>query len=129
MKGIILCVLYVILACIERQLSNLKKNYEVDSCVYFFVESFDEEDHYIYKTYKNQLKKKVISCQAVFNKLYITSLPKELGNMHQLERTFASRRILFKKMVIIPKERLLKMKGCICNVPIAKVYISCSFLP
>ena len=39
MKGIILCVLYVILACIERQLSNLKKNYEVDSCVYFFVES------------------------------------------------------------------------------------------
>ena len=97
MKGIILCILYVILACIERQLSNLKKNYEVDSCVYFFVESFDEDDHYIYKTYKNQLKKKVISCQAVFNKLYITSLPKALGNMHQLERTFASREFYLRK--------------------------------
>ena len=49
--------------------------------------------------------KKVIPYQVVFNKfkLNITDLHKELSNIRQLERILVSRRILFKKVTIMPK--------------------------
>ena len=52
------------------------------------------------------MKKKFIPCQAVSNKL-------------------VSRTILFKKVVIMPKGKLPKIKGSLCNTTVNKVYDHC----
>ena len=65
------------------------------------------------------------SCVQLFNKFNITSLPKELIFIRQLEIIFISRDVYLRKW---PKWKSLKMKGCICNVPIDKVNINCNLL-
>ena len=45
-------------------------------------------------------------------------LPDELANLNRLEKAVISRRILFKKIAIMPKGQTPKLKGSICNVPI-----------
>ena len=54
------------------------------------------------------MEKKFIPCQAVSNKLDITCFPKEFESKHKLERVLVSRRILFKKVVIMHKGKLPK---------------------
>ena len=46
----------------------------------------------------------------------------------RLNRLLVSRRILFKKVTVMPKGKSLKIKG-ICNIPIAEVDVNCSMLP
>lgn len=69
-------------------------------------------------TCDKKLKKKVVPCQAVCNKLYICEIPEELIDLRKLEKVIISQRILFKKVVIMPKGQSPKMKGTICNVPL-----------
>ena len=64
------------------------------------------------------MKKSEIPSQAVWNKLEIFLLPADLANLNRLERTIISRRILFKKVTIMPKGQTPKLKGSICNVPV-----------
>ena len=45
-------------------------------------------------------------------------VPEVLSNLNRLERVLISRRILFKKVTIMPKGKCQKLKGSICNVPI-----------
>ena len=45
-------------------------------------------------------------------------VPEVLSNLNRLERVLISRRILFKKVIIMPKGKFPKLKGSICNVPI-----------
>ena len=45
-------------------------------------------------------------------------MPDELKKLNKLERALISRRILFKKVAIMPKGRFLKLKGFICNITI-----------
>ena len=54
------------------------------------------------------MEKKFIPCQAVSNKLDITCFRKEFESIQKLERLLVSRRILFKKVVIMPKGKLPK---------------------
>ena len=67
-------------------------------------------------TYHHCLKKKKMPPQAVCNKLNIQSIPCELKNLNRLERVLISRRLLFKKVTIIPKGCFPKYKGAICNI-------------
>ena len=57
--------------------------------------------------------KMVIPYQVVFNKfnLNITDLHKELSNIRQLERILVSKRILFKKVTIMPKKQIIQTEG------------------
>ena len=64
------------------------------------------------------LKKQKIPPQAVWNKLEVFMVPEVLSNPNRLERVLISRRILFKKVIIMPKGKFPKLKGSICNVPI-----------
>ena len=45
-------------------------------------------------------------------------MPEDLANMNRLERAIITRRILFKKITIMPKGQAPKLKGSICNVPV-----------
>ena len=94
----------------------------------------------IIEDFKNQIKeghfhicvicnRYFIPCQAVSNKLDITFLPKEFESTPKLENVLVSKRILFKKVVIIPKGELPKIKGSSCNIPVNKVYDNCQSLP
>ena len=56
----------------------------------------------ICRTCHKTMKNNCILCQAVFSKMGITFLPKESESISRLERVLVSRRILFKKVAIIP---------------------------
>ena len=73
---------------------------------------------YICHTCHTKLKKSEIPAQAVWNKLEFFLLPDDLANMNRLERAIISRRILFKKITIMPKGQAPKLKGRICNVTV-----------
>ena len=95
---------------------NLKHDVDTDN---FYVEvlSFDGK-LYICRTCHKKLKKGQLTAQAVSNKLNIFDLPDHLANMNRLEKAIISRRILFKKITIMPKGQTPKLKGSICNVPV-----------
>ena len=93
-----------------------------------FVNSFDGKI-YICETCHKYLLKGVIPCQSVSNKMALDPIPKELQDLHRLERILISKRILFKKIAIMHgKGEFSKIKGTICNVPIESKSI-CNILP
>ena len=65
-----------------------------------------------------KIKKKKKPCQAVWNKLEVDPLPSVLESLHKLEKAIICKRILFSKVMIMPKGQMPKIKGSICNVPI-----------
>ena len=72
--------------------------------------------------------KKNISCQAVWNKLQLFEFPAHIPCLNKLERVIIGKRILFSKIIIIPKGQFTKIKGTICNVLIEADNI-CNILP
>ena len=78
-------------------------------------------DAYVRNATKNIRK---IPFQPVLNKLQIFQLPHELRNARRHERVLISRRILFKKITIMPKGQSPKLKGALCNTPIEMINIS-----
>ena len=86
-------------------------------------------DYYICKTCHKKLKKGKIPCQSVYNKLDIFKLPRQFTDIRRLEQVLVSRRILFKKVTIMPKGNSPKLKGTICNIPIEMVDVNCNSLP
>ena len=99
-----------------------KENYDdVNAILTSLVKSYDDL-LYKCKTCNKSLKKKFIPCQTVSNKLGINFSPKEFESIHKLERVLVSRRILFKKVVIMPKGKLPKIEGSLCNIPANEVY-------
>ena len=73
---------------------------------------------YICNTYHSYLNKSHIPAQAICNKLQIFEAPAEIKNLNRLERILIERRILFKKVTIMPKAQFPKLKGAICSIPI-----------
>ena len=96
---------------------NIEK-YCLDRIDYYTnVKRFDG-NMYICQTCNKKLSKSDIPAQAVCNKLEVFDFPNGLVNLNRLERTIISRRILFKKIAVMPKGQTPKLKGAICNVPI-----------
>ena len=79
---------------------------------------------YICKTCDKKLKSSKVPCQAVLNKLQIFDLPKDYPDIRKLEKVLVAKRLLFKKITIIPKGQFSKVKGATCNVPIDNVDVS-----
>ena len=76
------------------------------------VLSFDGSK-YICRTCDKHLLKGKIPCQSVRNKLQIYSLPDDLASVRRLERVLVSKRILFKKVTIMPRGQSPKIKGAL----------------
>ena len=48
----------------------------------------------------------------------VDDLPDEISALNRLEKNLISKRILFKKISIMPKGQQPKIKGSVCNIPI-----------
>ena len=59
-----------------------------------------------------------IPCPTVVNNLYVDDVPNDLEVLSKLEKILVVKRIVFEKIVIMPKGQQRKIKGAICNVPI-----------
>lgn len=59
-----------------------------------------------------------VPCQAVSNKLGVDDVPPEMKCLEKLEQILVAQRIMFEKIVIMPKGQQRKIKGAICNVPV-----------
>ena len=92
------------------------------------VKSYDD-NYYICTTCDKALRKNSVPCQAVANRLNVVELPKLFQDIRRLERLLVSRRILFKKVTVMPKGKSLKIKGSICNIPVSEVDVNCNMLP
>ena len=97
-----------------------KYDFDTDSVIH----KVDIERSWVCCTCDKLLKKKQIPGQTVINKLEISASPDVLISLNRLERVLMSKRILFKKVTIMPKGDFPKLKGSICNVPIDTVDIS-----
>ena len=82
--------------------------------MYTRVVSFDEEK-YICKTCARKIRAKHVPYQAVMNKLQITISPCHFCHIGILEKRLVSKRLLFKKVEIMPKGQSPKIKGSVCN--------------
>ena len=56
-------------------------------------------------------------------------MPNEFRDLRRFERVLVAKRILFKKVTIMPKGQSPKVKGSICNIPISIIENNCNSLP
>ena len=48
--------------------------------------------------------------------MYVDEIPRELSSLEKLEQILIAQRIVFEKIVVIPKGQQRKIKGAICNI-------------
>ena len=108
-------------------LLNKKKYINTDNTVFTDVKSFDKKQ-YICKTCQSKLLKNIIPCQATCNDMYVDEIPTELSSLEKLEQILIAQRIVFEKIVVMPKGQQRKVKGAICNVPV-ECDNTCKVLP
>ena len=96
-----------------------KDKYNCSSCLFTSVTSFNG-NMYICNTCHVTIKKKnKTPCQAVYNNLAVDDVPPELASLEKLEQILVSQRIVFEKIVVMPKGQQRKIRGAICNVPVS----------
>lgn len=61
------------------------------------------------------------SPRAVCHKLNIEEVPGELKNLNRLGRVLTYRRLLYKKVIPIPKDIFPKLEDAICNIFVEKM--------
>ena len=55
-------------------------------------------------------KKNTLPCQAVANNLFLEEVPKDISTLNILEKELICQRLLFKKIVIMPKGQFPKFR-------------------
>jgi len=103
------------------------EKYSSNLCLFTSVGSFNGNVYICYTCHQN-IKKKKVPCQAVHNDLAVDDLPSELAGLEKLEQILISQRIVFEKIVVMPKGQQRKMKGAICNFPV-NCQETCKVLP
>ena len=103
-----------------------KTKYSVQNC--FMVQCSFDGNEYICKTCHIKLLKSQLPCQAAVNNLFVDETPAELAALEKLEQILIAQRIVFEKIVIMPKGQQRKIKGAICNVPV-ECNQTCTVLP
>lgn len=82
------------------------------------MRSFDEKN-YIFDTCHKHFCRNKMSCQAVFNRISLDPILRELKDLKKLEKILISKRMILKKLAIMQrKAKFAKIKGSICNIPI-----------
>lgn len=62
--------------------------------------------------------------QAISNKLEVYNFPTDFESIGKLEKVLIEKRILFKKVVIMPCAQMKKITGTICNIPVAYIDVT-----
>ena len=65
-----------------------------------------------------ETEQKLYSMPSSLQYAWVCELPKEFRDIRRLERVLVARRLLFKKINIMPKGQCLRLKGALCNIPI-----------
>ena len=91
--------------------------FSLPKSVYTNITSFDSKE-YICSTCHSKVKKGQIPCQAVCNNMYVDEIPVELAVLEKLEQILIAQRIVFEKIIVMPKGQQKKVLGAICNVPV-----------
>ena len=60
--------------------------------------------------------------------MYVDKILVELASLEKLEQILVAQRIVFEKIIVMPKGQLRKVKGAICNLPVECDEI-CKVLP
>ena len=94
----------------------------------FSIQTSFDGKQYICKTCHSKVMQGRVPCQAVVNNMYIDEIPVELSLLNKLEQILIAQRIVFEKIVVMPKGKQRKIKGAICNVPV-ECDQTCSILP
>ena len=125
---------YIFVACNRTlykrtvQIFEKNKNQVETSSVFDYMVCSADGKQYICITCHNKLPRGTVSVQAVCNSLQILELPSRFRNLQKLEKIIIAKRLLFKKMTIMPKGQCPKIKSAICNVLINTDDI-CKVLP
>ena len=106
---------------------NIEK-YSADENIIFVIKSYDD-NYYICTTCDKALRNNSVPCQAVANRLNVVELSKSFQDIRRLEKFLVSRRVLFKKVTVMPKGKSLKIKGSICNISVSEVVVTGNMLP
>ena len=90
---------------------------DIENFYFAHVHSNDDVE-YICKTCHTYLIKGRIPAQAVCNKLEIFDVPEHFNDLRLLEKVLIARRLLFKKVLTMPRGEFRKIHGTICNLPL-----------
>ena len=108
-------------------LLHKNKYINVDETLFTDIKSFDDKE-YICKTCHSKVLKGKIPYQATCNNMYVDNIPVELASLEKLEQILVAQRIVFEKIIVMPKGQQRKVKGAICNVPV-ECDETCKILP
>ena len=122
-----ICVICNRLLYRKTVLEFKQEKYHSICCFVTDVKSFDK-NIYICRTCDKKIKNNKMPCQAVDNNLAVDGVPPELAVLEKLEQVLIAQRIVFEKIVVLPKGNQRKIKGVICNVPVSCVE-TCKELP
>ena len=56
-----------------------------------------------------------VPCQSVSNKLEVYNFPSDFRGIRKLEKVLIAKKLLFKKIAIMPHGQMEKISGTICN--------------
>ena len=99
------------------KLLEKKKYCSVPKTLFTNIASFDNKE-YICTTCHSKVVKGKTPCQAVYNDMSVDEIPAELTILEKLEQILIAQRIVFEKIVVMPKGQQKKVSGAICNVPV-----------
>ena len=94
----------------------------------FSVQSSFDGKEYICKTCHSKVKDGKLPCQSVVNNMFVDEIPRQLATLEKLEEILIAQRIVFEKIIVMPKGQQRKIKGAICNVPV-ECDQTCCILP
>ena len=113
--------LYYVCTCCNRMLyRKTERKFQCSAYprdIFTEIMSFDNVE-YICGTCHLKAKKGQIPCQAVCEKLDIDEMPSELEALRKLESVLVAQRLVFQKIVVMPKGQQKKIRGAICNDPV-----------
>ena len=73
---------------------------------------------HICKTCHKKVIKGKIPCEAVYNDMLVYDIPAKLALLEKPEQILIAQRIVFEKIIVMPKGQQKKVSGAICNVPV-----------
>ena len=105
---------------LNRKAVKSKKSYDSMDC--------EKKEKYLNAIWNQSAIPRKVPCQAVYNDMFVYDIPTELSTLEKLEQILIAQRIVFEKIVLMPKGQQRKIKGAICNVPV-KCDKTCQTLP